>query len=371
MNSTTTFLHKLITLKITLHIIFEKLNSTTMDTFDIGKKNRLYILLGFISILNLSCFSKATSSSKILRFNQDRPIVYTTPKFKVVKETDIVYAQGLRYDYQNSSNPEAINLKLDIYYPDSTYINRPLYFFIHGGGFKEGSKSGKAFLKLANYFASRGWVFVSIDYRLKKDFGTTPKAWADFTKTADLSTKIKNLNAIYPAVRDAKAALRWVAKHADNYKISTNHIKVGGGSAGAMMAIALGLSEPEDFTNELSFEEDYTLKSTSPETPYSIKSITSFWGSSLALDVFNGVYGKKQSYEGAPPILIAHGKYDKIVNIMKAKELVKNYQAQNIPYSFYPIEKQGHALWNTMFDGKSLEELAFSFMVEQQKLKVN
>ncbi len=318
----------------------------------------------FKIILLISCTSFISNSES------SQPQVYSAEKFKVLKETDITYAQGLSHDVLNSENSKVLDLKLDVYHPDNDAKNRPLYFFIHGGGFKEGSKSGKNFVDLANYFASRGWVFVSIDYRLKKDYGTTPKVWSDFTQTASLNTKIKNLNAIYPAVRDAKAALRWVVKNADKYRIDKEHISVGGGSAGAMMALAVSMTKPGDFASELSLQEDTTLATIHSDVDYEVKTIISHWGSNLALDIFEEVFKKNRDLKNRPPIFIAHGKYDKIVNIKKAEQIVENYKNSGVPYVFYPIEKEGHGLWKVKINDQSLEELAFNFMVKQQNLIV-
>ena len=44
--------------------------------------------------------------------------------------------------------------------------------FIHGGGFTGGTKTKPEIVEMANYYASRGWVFVSIDYRTTEELGT-------------------------------------------------------------------------------------------------------------------------------------------------------------------------------------------------------
>jgi hypothetical protein len=64
---------------------------------------------------------------------------------------------------------------------------------------------------------------------------------------------------LYPAHRDAKAALRWLIANANQYNIDTNYITVGGGY-GAIMATTLGITNTIDFTNEISKIIDPTLK---------------------------------------------------------------------------------------------------------------
>jgi len=329
---------------------------------------KLIYLSAFLLCTEIACISQPKISNGV-NLNSTKSIeVYKKEKFEVLKALDIPYAKGLSHKTYNSSSYTPIDLKLDIYYPDNEVAERPLYFFIHGGGFKEGSKSQKIFVELAHFYASRGWVFVSIDYRLNQDLGTTPKAWNDYVKKVSLPTKIKNLNAIYPAVRDAKAALRWIIKNASLYKINKDYITVGGGSAGAMIALAIGISEPEDFTSEISVVNDYTLKTTHTEVFYQVKTLISHWGSKLPIDILENVYNYQRIDENAPALLMIHGINDQIVDISKPQELVEIYKSLGIPYQLYVIEEKGHALWHATLNNKSLEELVLEFIVEQQNL---
>lgn len=330
------------------------------------------VCMNALLIMSLISFNSLNKISKDSSFSKSNSIkVYSKEKFDVLSNLDIVYAQGLSHETLNSSNYSTLDLKLDLYYPDNKEANRPLYFFIHGGGFKEGSKSQKIFVKLAHFYASRGWVFVSIDYRLNKDLGTIPKAWVDYAEKTNLSTKIKHINAIYPAVRDAKAALRWVVKNAELYQINKDHITVGGGSAGAMIAVALGTSEPEDFSTEISVDKDYTLKTTNIGVPYEVKTIVSHWGSKLPIDVFENVYGHQRIDKNDPPLLMIHGLNDQIVDVSKPQELAELYKTLDIPHELYIIDKNGHALWNATINNNKLEELVLNFIVEQQNLVLN
>ena len=44
--------------------------------------------------------------------------------------------------------------------------------FIHGEGFTGGIKHKPEIVEMANYYASRGWVFVFIDYTTTEELGT-------------------------------------------------------------------------------------------------------------------------------------------------------------------------------------------------------
>ena len=297
----------------------------------------------------------------------ENPIVQSDPIYEVIVEEDILYAEGLSHQSVNSSNASTMALKLDIYSPDNDNENRPAFFFVHGGGFTGGSKQQSQIVHIGNYFASRGWVFYSIDYRLASDIGTLPQEWIDYSANLDQSVVAQFL-AMYPANRDAKAALRWVVANAETYNINPDFISVGGGSAGAIIAITLGISNPEDYRDELSTTEDPTLTSTNLEQGFEVKTIIDFWGSKISLDALEEIYGHQRFETNDPPLLIVHGTEDPTVPFSKAEDLKAIYDANEIPLAYYPLDGVGHGAWNATVDNKRIEELAFDFIVETQAL---
>ena len=171
--------------------------------------------------------------------------VFSSLTYQVSKTNGVEYAQGLSHSDWNSADAETISLLLDIYEPIGAPDKRPALILIHGGGFKGGSRMHSPLTQMAEYFASRGWVCVSIDYRLLEDYGTIPQDWMDATGkllAADTAAYDQTL-ALYPASRDAKAAVRWLYANAEEYQIDTDHIAVAGGSAGAYLSVMLGASE--------------------------------------------------------------------------------------------------------------------------------
>ncbi|MEO1263663.1 MAG: alpha/beta hydrolase [Bacteroidota bacterium] len=297
------------------------------------------------------------------------PIVKSDSSYAVSLEADIVYAEGLSHQNLNSTDFTVMPLKLDVYTPDNEMENRPAYVFIHGGGFVGGSKQAGRIVDLANFYTSRGWVFISVDYRLRDDKGTVPQEWADYL--AGLSSDYAPVFlAIYPAQRDAKAALRWVVANAENYRINTDYITVGGGSAGAITAITVGISEPEDFRDEIDSGTDPSLLSTNVGQTYRIGTIVDFWGSKVALDLLQAVYGHQRFDSNDPPLFIAHGIEDPTVPFSGAEDLKAVYDTNGVPLTYYPLEGWGHGAWNATVNDKRLEELAFDFIVEQQYLVV-
>lgn len=93
---------------------------------------------------------------------------------------------------------------------------RPAVLWIHGGGYVSGAASiGQGLCELAT---ARGWLVVSVDYRL------APQA------------------RLASSLADTYAALRWVHDNADQLGVDRGRIAVGGASAGGGHAAMLALA---------------------------------------------------------------------------------------------------------------------------------
>ena len=307
------------------------------------------------------------------------PSVTVDSTYAISVDTAIVYAQGLSHASWNSTASTALPLLLDVYQPQGAEGNRPAIVVIHGGGFTGGSRSGWRPVSQAEYFASRGWVAFSIDYRLLPDFGTVPQEWADsvFSAVADSveMAQLAQAMAIYPAHRDAKAALRWVAAHAEDYSINMDYLTVGGGSAGAINSVGVSVTELTDFTDELTVAQDPTLATTHLGQDYEVQTILDFWGAPTSVNLWEGVYGVDRFDPGDPPLFIAHGTADSTVVFSNGEMLQETWENHGIPHVFYPLEGAGHGPWDATVpddngNPQTLFELAFDFIVEQQALSV-
>lgn len=128
-------------------------------------------------------------------------------------------------------------LRLDIYRPiGDTVKSRPAIVWIHGGGFKSGSKTQLS--DVATAYARRGYVTASIDYRL--DAGNRCQEVQDgaISDPAAMAVELERCRtAIRTAQYDAQAAIRWLRAHAKDYGIDPGRIAVGGFSAGAVTAV--------------------------------------------------------------------------------------------------------------------------------------
>ena len=296
------------------------------------------------------------------------PTVKLNTTYEVNITEDITYAEGLSHDSWNSANTSVVPLLMDSYVPDNNLQNRPLLMLIHGGAFVGGSKQQEALVDMANYYASRGFVVFSIDYRLRDHMGTIPQEWID--ATSDGAPNLNQIYAMYPAHRDAKAALRWIIANADNYHINTDYITVGGGSAGAITSIGLGASELGDYKDEISLSEDYTLSTTNFSQTYEVQTILDFWGSNASIEILESIYGYQRFDSNDPALFIAHGTEDPTVPFSSAEDLKNICETNEIDFVYYPLEGKGHGPWGATVNGKSLSDLSFDFIVENQNLNV-
>ena len=128
---------------------------------------RKYAYFLYLIVFLLAACGKETPNSP----NDGAPLVKNDSTYVVVMDTNIIYGEGLAHSATSDSS-FAIPLKLDVYSPDNNSTNRPVFMFIHGGGFNGGIKHKPEIVDMAHYYASRGWVFVSIDYRTVQELGT-------------------------------------------------------------------------------------------------------------------------------------------------------------------------------------------------------
>lgn len=323
----------------------------------------------FLGLMIMLFLTECNKDNDNITLDTNRPIVKQDATYEVIVTEDLIYAEGLSHDSLNSINSSVMPLLMDSYVPNNNSQNRPVLILIHGGGFIGGTKQQDPLVAMANYYAARGFVVFSIDYRLKDDKGTVPQEWIDASSDI-VTTYPGQLLAAYPAHRDAKAALRWIVANAHNYNINTDYITIGGGSAGATASIGIGVSDLVDYKDELSINDDNTLSSTNLSETYEVKTILDFWGSAKTIEVLELIYGYERFDSNDPALFIAHGTEDPTVPFSSAEDLKTICETNEIDFVYYPLEGSGHSAWSATVDGKSLSDLSFDFIVVNQNLNL-
>ena len=111
--------------------------------------------------------------------------------------------------------------KLDLAMPTERGESlRPALVFIHGGGWRGGDKRRGGFLRPTISYAAKGYVCVTVNYRMLDEAPITA------------------------CVEDVKNAVRWLRAHAEEYNIDPERIGASGNSAGAHLAVMLGVCPP-------------------------------------------------------------------------------------------------------------------------------
>jgi hypothetical protein len=101
-----------------------------------------------------------------------------------------------------------------------------------------------------------------------------------------------------------------------------------------------------------------------------VKTILDFWGSAKTIEVLELIYGYERFDQSIPAMFIAHGTADTTVPFSNAIDLKAIYEFNNTEFIYYPLEGSGHGAWNATVDGKSLSDLSFDFIVDNQNLNI-
>jgi len=249
------------------------------------------LLRGLMAALLLLSTSVASAADSTRYLDEVFPRISTV--------SDIAYGEA------TGANGEKTKLLLDLYAPeDDTEQSRPVILFIHGGGFFMGNKMHEAMVTLAKAFAHRGYVTLSMNYRLMPSWR---EARANLGKAMGM------------AVEDAKTALKWVDANQATYRMDPARLAIGGGSAGAFTSLAAAYNPGKDKMGDVR-----------------IRAVIDFWG---------GVANPKVMEPGDPPLIIIHGTSDPVVTFRYAERLNARAKEAGVPCEFHPLPGAGHAAW--------------------------
>lgn len=179
--------------------------------------------------------------------------------------------------------------RFDFYQPQNdTSHHRPLVIWMHGGGFKLGSKKARGIPKWSKTFAQHGYTCAAINYRKSKK--------KPLKKFADLAA------GCYEAIQDLDQAITYFKLNQQLLGIDTNRIILAGNSAGAMIAIQAVYSSPASLSklsgdtshSEFKYANDFS----------NIAGIINFWGA---------IFDTTMLHKASVPIVSVHGTTDGIV----------------------------------------------------------
>ncbi|QGQ95023.1 alpha/beta hydrolase [Paenibacillus psychroresistens] len=226
--------------------------------------------------------------------------------------------------------------------------NRSAVVWIHGGGWTGGN--AEMFIPHCDYFARRGAVSFSVQYRLADQLTGEKMPTLPAVTVADCLT-------------DCKTAIRYLRKHARTLGIDPKRIVVAGDSAGGHLAASLGTIREYDAPNEelsISSKADVVIDCNGivDMTLYWKQMIPNVWVHGESEDEISSWLARNELAKslspyyhvasGQPPVLILQGLQDTIV---VPEDSVKYYEAHkkagnHVKLVLYPESKHAFILYN-------------------------
>jgi acetyl esterase/lipase len=220
--------------------------------------------------------------------------------------------------------------RLDLYLPDKITGPLPVVVWIHGGGWRGGSKEGCR----AMPFAVEGYAVASINYRLSQ-------------------------HATFPAqIEDCKAAIRWLRAHAKEYDLDPKHIGVWGASAGGHLVALLGTSGGVKELEGNLGNPDQSSRVQAVCDWFGPADFTRIAGKSADADSAIGrllggpIQDNKEKAKLAspvtfiskenPPFLIMHGDMDKTVPLSQSEALAEALKKAGVDATLVVLKGAGH-----------------------------
>ena len=214
-------------------------------------------------------------------------------------------------------------LKVHVFFPPDWKEGdrRPGIIFFFGGGWSIGAP--QQFFNQAGYFAERGMVAASAEYRIKSKHDVAPDK----------------------CVEDARTAIRWFRSHADELGLDPDRIVGSGGSAGAHLAACAGTGAGRDD------EGDDLSVSAKPNALVLFNPAMSFVGREKMLERIGGdeklaelLSPTVQLTEDDPPALLLFGTADRLLE--QGEEFIAKSKQIGHHSELYLAEGQDHGFFN-------------------------
>jgi len=264
-------------------------------------------------------------------------------------------------DIEYSPTPLVLDLLRPAAHSDKLY---PVVVYIHGGGFKHGSKNFIS--KYDDHMLPlEGFAVVSINYTLS---GEAP----------------------FPAqLRDVQRALQWIRENADQYNLDADKVALIGYSAGGHLAALTGVSSDwQVLSNDV-------VPRQKTDSLATVVAVVDYFGSIDALAGADNVFvtGKKWSDPDSmvadflggplfekqdlaiksnpvtyvtpddPPVLMIHGDQDTSVPIRQSQIFYDALVAANVEAELMVIEDGKHG-YDGAFNDESHRQRKIEFLVE-------
>ena len=166
-------------------------------------------------------------------------LFFHLPFYGLNAQSDFVFDNFSTYSYKQV---DTTDLKLDVYLPYNHEKKRTCLLYVHGGGFRDGNRNSENINDFCQYFASEGYVTLSMSYRL-------------LIKGRSFNCQIpaeEKIQTFKEAAIDIHDALSFILEHANELGIDSSKIVIAGSSAGAEACLHAAFMPVEEFSTNKS-----------------------------------------------------------------------------------------------------------------------
>ena len=224
-----------------------------------------------------------------------------------------------------------LELKLDLYHPDSHEWQNAVIVFAHGGGWISGSRSQPKNVSWCRFIASKGFYVASVDYRFA------------FTNTMD------------DILEDFSDAVSWIRTEGPDRGISSRNIILIGLSAGGHLALTYAA---------------YNTAESMTKATAGVRGVVAYYAPSDLRDLFSpedksllARFGAGSAVKTLPrfdeeaylryspinwftekmvPVLAVHGRADEIVPYSSSVKMIKRLKELGVTCRFLVHKTGGH-----------------------------
>ena len=277
----------------------------------------------FLRLLNLSFFLGGLTLS--------------AEELPYVLKADLIY-----------SDAGGIPQEIDLYLPKNANGPTPVVVWVHGGGWKNGSKKNPKNL----YMVEHGYAVASINYRLTHE-GQWPAQ-----------------------IDDCRESIRWLRRQAKKYNLDADNIGVWGSSAGGHLVALMG-TLPYDSNEKISSRVQAVCDWYGPTELLSMppnnvgngrteEDVANSNGAKLlgctvkdCPDLANLASGLDQVSSDDAPFLIMHGDLDPGVPVTQSTRFYEKLKAHGVHAELEIISGAGHG--GPLFATKELQGRILAF----------
>lgn len=220
--------------------------------------------------------------------------------------------------------------RLDVYLPTGERPEEgwPVVLAIHGGGWRRLGKEGYG--RRAAVLTASGFAVVAPDYTL------TRRGIASWPRN----------------IEDLRGAIRWARENASAFGLDPDRIAAMGESAGAHLALLLGMMPdlhlPGRASANISVVVDFfgptdllRLEATSPSAAPAVRGLVGARRAG-ALLTYKAASPIEYASPSGPPVLLIHGQRDAVVPISQSELLAQALRSNHVPHTLIAVPQGGH-----------------------------